>query len=156
MFPPTAQFLMNYHMADSCHPRPLHLWWARCTPCAWNLLTCNGSLTSKPSSRRWVETWTNAENLRELPPMFKQNMCFLLGEENYVKSSSSPPCKSNFWCRLTNDLQAILRVSIASSLKLNGAQICEGKTLAPRSRPEKPCSEEQQSFMLRIVYAQKK
>jgi len=74
--------------------------------------------------------------LRELPPnfpelslMFKQTMC-LFGSTYWCEKlfSTLHFNKSKYRSRLTNEhLQAVLRVSTASSLKANVARLCENK-----------------------------
>ncbi|KAK0143416.1 General transcription factor II-I repeat domain-containing protein 2 [Merluccius polli] len=71
------------------------------------------------------------QSFRELPPtfpelsrMFKRTMCLFGSTYLCEKLKSS---KSKYRSKLTEHLQAILRVSIASSLKPNVAQLCKRK-----------------------------
>ncbi|KAF1388875.1 hypothetical protein PFLUV_G00067390 [Perca fluviatilis] len=102
----------------------------------------------------------------ELSRMFKRTMC-LFGSTYLCEKlfSTLNFNKSKYRSRLTDDhLQAILRVSTAppsSQMWLGYARGSAARSLAARSRQEKPCSEEQfmffnVSFMFRTIHVHKK
>ena len=96
-----------------------------------NSLTYSATLSSKPSS---VRKWKNklGKFLRELPPsfpglseMFMRTIC-LFGSEKLFSTMKFN--KSKYRSRLSDvHLQAILRVSTATSLRANVAQLSEKK-----------------------------
>lgn len=103
----------------------------------WRSLTFSAILSSKPSSERQKEKQTCLDTFWELPPsfpefsrMFKRTMCLLEAHIWYVKKLFSTVNfnKSKTRSRLSDaHLQAILRVSTATSLRANVARLSEKK-----------------------------
>ena len=121
----------------------------------WSSLTCSATLSSKPSSGRWVEKKTSLGNFCEnwTPaslsfPDCSSGPCAFLGAHICVKSSSPP------WTSISPSTGPDLLMIIfkpywgsqllppSSQMWLSYVRGSAARSLAARSRQENPCSEE--------------
>ena len=121
----------------------------------WSSLTCSATLSSKPSSGRWVEKKTSLGNFCEnwTPaslsfPECSSGPCAFLGAHICVKSSSPP------WTSISPSTGPDLLMIIfkpywgsqllppSSQMWLSYVRGSAARSLAARSRQENPCSEE--------------